>query len=52
MVPASSKEFLEIEAFAESGFTQKRVGEMIGHRIKSTAEITIDNTAQSFSLFG
>ena len=52
MAPASSKEFLDIEAFAESGFTLKRVRGMIEHTIKSTAEITTDNTAQSFSPFG
>ena len=52
MVAASSKEFLSIETFAESGFTLKRVRKMIRYRIKSTIEITTDNTAQSFSQFG
>ena len=50
-MPASSKEFLYIKAFTESGFTWKRVHEMIGKTIKFTGQITTHNIAESFGQF-
>ena len=50
--PASSKEFLDIQATIECGFTLKRVRDMIKTYSQCTVQISTHNTAQSFGQLG
>ena len=50
-MPASSEEFLDIQATIECGFNLKRVCDMIKHTIECTVMISTQNTAQSSGQF-
>ena len=46
--PAKSKEFLDIQATIECGFTLKSVRDMAEYTVKCTIQISTQNTVQSF----
>ena len=52
MAPALSKDYLDIQATIECGFTLQSARDIQEHTVKCTVQISTQDTAQSFGQFG